>query len=44
MAQWKQQFLHFSNISERQICTFTQGEKEVVRMIRYKQCHLIVGD
>lgn len=29
VAQWKQQFLHFSNISERQICTFTQGEKEI---------------
>ncbi|WVO17278.1 hypothetical protein L204_104970 [Cryptococcus depauperatus] len=29
VAQWKQQFLHFSNISERQICCFTQGEKEV---------------
>ncbi|WWD20644.1 hypothetical protein CI109_105120 [Kwoniella shandongensis] len=29
VAQWKQQFLHFSNISERQICAFTQGEKEM---------------
>jgi DNA excision repair protein ERCC-3 len=29
VAQWKQQFLQFSNISERQICTFTQGEKEI---------------
>lgn len=30
VAQWKQQFLQFSNISERQICAFTQGEKEMV--------------
>ena len=29
MAQWKQQFLQFSNISERQICAFTQSEKEM---------------
>ncbi|EJT47899.1 general RNA polymerase II transcription factor [Trichosporon asahii var. asahii CBS 2479] len=29
VAQWKQQFLQFSNISERQICAFTQGEKEI---------------
>ncbi|KAK4688853.1 DNA excision repair protein ERCC-3, partial [Tremellales sp. Uapishka_1] len=29
VAQWKQQFLQFSNISERQICAFTQGEKEM---------------
>ncbi|OCF45679.1 DNA excision repair protein ERCC-3 [Kwoniella heveanensis CBS 569] len=29
VAQWKQQFLHFSNISEKQICAFTQGEKEM---------------
>ncbi|RXK41677.1 DNA excision repair protein ERCC-3 [Tremella mesenterica] len=29
VAQWKQQFIHFSNISERQISTFTQGEKEM---------------
>jgi DNA excision repair protein ERCC-3 len=31
VAQWKQQFLQFSNISERQICTFTQSSKEMVR-------------
>jgi DNA excision repair protein ERCC-3 len=30
VAQWKQQFLQFSNISERQICTFTQSSKEMV--------------
>ncbi|KAL1409841.1 DNA repair helicase RAD25 [Vanrija albida] len=29
VAQWRQQFLQFSNISERQICTFTSGEKEI---------------
>ncbi|ORX41081.1 putative general RNA polymerase II transcription factor [Kockovaella imperatae] len=29
VAQWKQQFLHFSNVSERQICAFTQSEKEM---------------
>lgn len=34
VAQWKQQFLQFSNISERQICAFTQGEKEMVTMKR----------
>ncbi len=29
VAQWKQQFLQFSNISERQICAFTRDEKEI---------------
>lgn len=29
VAQWKQQFLQFSNISERQICTFTRDDKEM---------------
>lgn len=29
VAQWKQQFLQFSNISERQICTFTRDQKEI---------------
>lgn len=29
VAQWKQQFLLFSNIAERNICAFTQGEKEI---------------
>lgn len=29
VAQWKQQFLQFSNISERQICTFTRHTKEI---------------
>lgn len=29
VAQWKQQFLQFSNVSERQICAFTQSEKEM---------------
>ena len=28
VAQWKQQFISFSNISERQICTFTQGKNK----------------
>ncbi|ORY26573.1 putative general RNA polymerase II transcription factor [Naematelia encephala] len=29
VAQWKQQFIQFSNIPERQICAFTQSEKEM---------------
>ncbi|BEJ16468.1 hypothetical protein CspHIS471_0510730 [Cutaneotrichosporon sp. HIS471] len=29
VAQWKQQFIQFSNISERQICAFTRDEKEI---------------
>lgn len=29
VAQWKQQFLQFSNISERQICAFTASDKEM---------------
>lgn len=29
VAQWKQQFLQFSNISERNICAFTRHSKEM---------------
>lgn len=40
VAQWKQQFLQFSNISERQICAFTQGEKEMVSLHKLFTAHV----
>jgi hypothetical protein len=37
VMQWKQQFLHFSNIQDKQISVFTADEKEAVSRVQARR-------
>jgi hypothetical protein len=41
--QWKQQFMQWSNITDRQIAVFTADQKEKVRPIRGHARSCVLG-